>query len=192
MSLFLLHLCSTAWLWQKQPVLYSFFDCSIKILTSSVWIIELSSRIRKLQLIESEVDHLSVDVLSGLQMAHLWEILSFLCLNDFQVWDRRTLSESNPKPVGVLAGHMDGITFIDPRGDGRHLISNCKDQSIKLWDVRVFSGTDGQRNTRKAVSHQTWDYRWQTVPKKRELNYFKLWSCCKLTTLLETSGFCFA
>lgn len=83
-----------------------------------------------------------------------------------KVWDRRTLNESNPKPVGVLAGHMDGVTYIDPRGDGRHLISNCKDQSIKLWDVRVFSGTDGQRNTRKAVSHQTWDYRWQAVPKK--------------------------
>ena len=93
------------------------------------------------------------------------------------MWDRRTLNESNPKPVGVLAGHMDGVTYIDPRGDGRHLISNCKDQSIKLWDVRVFSGTDGQRNTRKAVSHQTWDYRWQAVPKKCELKFLKSWSC---------------
>ncbi|PNF20119.1 DDB1- and CUL4-associated factor 11 [Cryptotermes secundus] len=83
-----------------------------------------------------------------------------------KVWDRRTLSELNPKPVGVLAGHMDGVTYIDPRGDGRHLISNCKDQSIKLWDVRVFSGSSGQNNTRKAVSDQTWDYRWQKVPKK--------------------------
>ena len=25
------------------------------------------------------------------------------------------------------------------QGDGRYLISNCKDQSIKLWDVRKFS-----------------------------------------------------
>ncbi|KAJ8925080.1 hypothetical protein NQ315_001252 [Exocentrus adspersus] len=57
-----------------------------------------------------------------------------------KVWDRRTMDESSPKSVGVLAGHMDGITFIDSRGDGRHLISNSKDQSIKLWDVRVFSG----------------------------------------------------
>lgn len=83
-----------------------------------------------------------------------------------KVWDRRTLSEASPKPVGILAGHMDGITFIDSRGDGRHLISNSKDQSIKLWDVRVFSGSEGQNNTKKAVQDQTWDYRWQEVPRR--------------------------
>ena len=39
-----------------------------------------------------------------------------LCLYDCtQVWDRRSLSETNPQPVGVLAGHMDGITFIDTK-----------------------------------------------------------------------------
>lgn len=32
-----------------------------------------------------------------------------------EVWDRRALSETNPQPVGVLAGHMDGITFIDTK-----------------------------------------------------------------------------
>ncbi|KAG8227768.1 hypothetical protein J437_LFUL005775, partial [Ladona fulva] len=83
-----------------------------------------------------------------------------------KVWDRRTLNEFNPRPVGVHAGHMDGVTYIDPRGDGRHLITNCKDQSIKLWDMRVFSSSIGEENTRKAVADQTWDYRWQRVPKK--------------------------
>ncbi|XP_075230110.1 DDB1- and CUL4-associated factor 11 isoform X2 [Lycorma delicatula] len=83
-----------------------------------------------------------------------------------KVWDRRTLSETSPKPVGVLAGHRDGITFIDSRGDGRHLISNCKDQSIKLWDIRHFSSKDAQESTRKAVCDQKWDYRWQKVPRK--------------------------
>lgn len=84
-----------------------------------------------------------------------------------KVWDRRTLDEESlPKPVGVLAGHMDGITFINSRGDGKHLISNSKDQSIKLWDVRVFSSDSAARNTLRAVHDQTWDYRWQGVPKK--------------------------
>ena len=32
-----------------------------------------------------------------------------------KVWDRRALRESDPRPVGVLAGHVDGITYIDPR-----------------------------------------------------------------------------
>ena len=32
-----------------------------------------------------------------------------------KVWDRRQLNESCPYPVGILAGHSDGITHIDPR-----------------------------------------------------------------------------
>ncbi|XP_060534668.1 DDB1- and CUL4-associated factor 11 isoform X2 [Cylas formicarius] len=84
-----------------------------------------------------------------------------------KVWDRRTMDESrNVKPVGVLAGHMDGITYIDSRGDGRHLISNSKDQSIKLWDVRRFSDDKAAKETLKAAHSQTWDYRWQGVPKE--------------------------
>ena len=35
-----------------------------------------------------------------------------------------------------FSGHVDGIAFLDPKGDGRHLISNSKDQTIKLWDIR--------------------------------------------------------
>lgn len=85
-----------------------------------------------------------------------------------KVWDRRTLDESSARPVGILAGHMDGITFIDSRGDGRHLISNSKDQSIKLWDVRVFSGDKAAEKSLNAANDQTWDYRWQQVPKKCE------------------------
>lgn len=29
-----------------------------------------------------------------------------------KVWDRRTLREDRPQPVGQLAGHRDGVTFI--------------------------------------------------------------------------------
>ncbi|CAK9798391.1 DDB1- and CUL4-associated factor 11 [Anthophora quadrimaculata] len=83
-----------------------------------------------------------------------------------KVWDRRTLNETDPHPVGILAGHMDGITYIDPRGDGRHLITNSKDQTIKLWDVRAFSDHNGEQNTRKAVGNRNWDYRWQRVPNR--------------------------
>lgn len=83
-----------------------------------------------------------------------------------KVWDRRTLNETYPKPVGVLAGHMDGITYIDPRGDGRHLISNCKDQTIKLWDVRKFSSESAELYVLQTISSLSWDYRWQRVPRK--------------------------
>ena len=77
-----------------------------------------------------------------------------------KVWDRRSLREDNPKPVGVLAGHVDGVAYISPKGDGRHLISNSKDQSIKLWDLRKFSDKTTIEKGLKAVSGQRWDYRY--------------------------------
>lgn len=82
-----------------------------------------------------------------------------------RVWDRRTLKESSPEPVGTFAGHLDGITYIDSKGDARFLISNSKDQTIKLWDVRKFSPSVGVEATKKAVATQNWDYRWEQVPR---------------------------
>lgn len=57
---------------------------------------------------------------------------------DIQVWDRRCFVTKG-QAAGVLTGHLEGITFIDSRGDGRYFISNGKDQSIKLWDIRKMS-----------------------------------------------------
>lgn len=68
-----------------------------------------------------------------------------------KVWDRRTLSEASPEPVGILAGHLDGITFVDSKGDSRYLVTNSKDQSAKLWDVRRFSNRTAMEETRRAV-----------------------------------------
>ncbi|XP_006809484.2 LOW QUALITY PROTEIN: DDB1- and CUL4-associated factor 11 [Neolamprologus brichardi] len=51
-------------------------------------------------------------------------------------------------------------------GDARYLISNSKDQSIKLWDVRKFSPKEGLAASRLAVTQQNWDYRWQQVPQR--------------------------
>jgi len=81
------------------------------------------------------------------------------------VWDRRSLRQDAPVPVGVLAGHSDGLTFIDPKMDGRHIISNSKDQSIKLWDIRRFSSQTAIDESKNVISNQKWDYRWQRVPR---------------------------
>ncbi|TQD71122.1 hypothetical protein C1H46_043340 [Malus baccata] len=56
----------------------------------------------------------------------------------YMVWDRRCLM-TNGQASGVLMGHLEGVTFIDSRGDGRYLISNGKDQTTKLWDIRKMS-----------------------------------------------------
>lgn len=87
-----------------------------------------------------------------------------------KLWDRRCLDESHPQPIGVLVGHLDGITYIDSKNDGRYLLSNSKDQSIKLWDMRAFSKSGAEeRHVRLKQATQNindWDYRWDEVPKE--------------------------
>ena len=82
-----------------------------------------------------------------------------------KVWDRRALREDDPVPVGELAGHVDGLTYVSPKGDGRYLITNSKDQTIKLWDLRKFSGRSAVEESRRAVTGQRWDYRMHKIPK---------------------------
>ena len=60
------------------------------------------------------------------------------CYDVVQVWDKRCFVTKG-QPAGILMGHLEGITFIDSRGDGRYLISNGKDQTTKLWDIRKMS-----------------------------------------------------
>lgn len=48
--------------------------------------------------------------------------------------DRRSLRGDTP--AGVLVGHTEGLTYVASKGDGRYCVSNGKDQSMKLWDLR--------------------------------------------------------
>jgi WD repeat-containing protein 23 len=52
-----------------------------------------------------------------------------------KVWDRRSLGDR--REVGAFVGHIEGITYIDSKGDGRYILSNGKEQSMKLWDLRM-------------------------------------------------------
>jgi WD repeat-containing protein 23 len=51
-----------------------------------------------------------------------------------KVWDRRSLSSSTPS--GVLVGATEGITYTAPKGDGRYIVANSKDQAARLYDLR--------------------------------------------------------
>eukprot|EP00250_Pteridium_aquilinum_P004603 c14813_g1_i2 orf=337-2022(+) len=84
--------------------------------------------------------------------------------NTCKVWDRRCLM-SKSRPAGMLVGHLEGITFIDSRGDGRYFISNGKDQTIKLWDIRKMSTTTSASKSKgKRIPSFSWDYRWMDYP----------------------------
>lgn len=85
-----------------------------------------------------------------------------------KVWDRRDLSEKSPKPVGTFAGHVNGITYVSSKDDGVHFISNSKDQSIKLWDIRKFSGQETIKEAKSIVRAQSWDYRWPITPRRSQ------------------------
>uniref|UniRef100_A0AC34QJQ8 WD repeat-containing protein 23 n=1 Tax=Panagrolaimus sp. JU765 TaxID=591449 RepID=A0AC34QJQ8_9BILA len=81
------------------------------------------------------------------------------------MWDRRTMDMfGEGKPVCQFAGHRDGVTFIDSRKDNRYFLTNSKDQTIKVWDVRLPSSKEGIEATKRAVRSQNWDYRWQYTP----------------------------
>lgn len=57
-----------------------------------------------------------------------------------KIWDRRSLSSM--RPAGLFLGHTEGLTYVDSKGDGRYVISNGKDQTCKLWDLRHMISTD--------------------------------------------------
>lgn len=65
------------------------------------------------------------------------------------VFDRRTDS-----PSGVLEGHTEGITCVDENpSNSNFLVSNSKDQSARLWDLRKLGPASSWRKRNR------WDYR---------------------------------
>ncbi|KAF9787064.1 WD40-repeat-containing domain protein [Thelephora terrestris] len=60
-----------------------------------------------------------------------------------KVWDRRSLGTAQ-RPSGVLVGHTEGITYVSSKGDGRYVISNGKDQALRLWDLRKMRSGEEQ------------------------------------------------
>ncbi|KAJ4298584.1 hypothetical protein N0V88_003614 [Collariella sp. IMI 366227] len=80
-----------------------------------------------------------------------------------KVWDTRSMGDR--REAGAFVGHTEGLTYIDSKGDGRYILSNGKDQSMKLWDLRKamttarFEELDPTSATRNR--DYEYDYRWQ-------------------------------
>lgn len=87
-----------------------------------------------------------------------------------KVWDRRSLAHG--KPAGTLPGHTEGITYISPKGDGRYCISNSKDQSVRLWDLRALRNTDEvERWATLDYGLRNWDYRYMPYRRPRYFSH---------------------
>lgn len=102
------------------------------------------------------------------------DVTSNICLSGSddcvaKVWDRRALSR-NAKPSGVLVGHTEGITYVSPKGDARHILTNSKDSTIRIWDLRKMISSDDYEDTAKVAPPEQfsipgYDYRSAFVPK---------------------------
>ncbi|KAJ5111096.1 hypothetical protein N7532_001631 [Penicillium argentinense] len=79
-----------------------------------------------------------------------------------RVWDRRSMADG--REAGAFMGHTEGITYVDSKGDGRYVLSNGKDQTMKLWDLRKMMTTvDFDRID--AIRYTTgFDYRFEPYP----------------------------
>ena len=82
-----------------------------------------------------------------------------------KVWDRRSLGDG--RAAGVFVGHTEGLTYVDSKGDGRYVLSNGKDQTMKLWDLRKMMSTE---NASKVNPHRYttgFDYRFMNYPASK-------------------------
>jgi len=79
-----------------------------------------------------------------------------------KVWDRRSMAGG--REAGCLVGHMEGITFVESKGNGRYCISNGKDQVLKLWDIRKMMGkNEFDALARVDYTSAGFDYRWMVT-----------------------------
>ncbi|WVW81244.1 hypothetical protein I302_103235 [Kwoniella bestiolae CBS 10118] len=91
-----------------------------------------------------------------------------------KVWDRRSLSSSTPS--GILVGATEGITYTSPKGDGRYIIANSKDQAARLYDLRKMRSANEFEGEKDAVIHygqQRFDYRNMEYPRPNRLAHPK-------------------
>jgi len=116
------------------------------------------------------IDNAHIADLSAITFSNQTNHIIYSAADDgiLKIWDRRILSESHPEPISVFVGHQHGITWLDSKGDFRNIITNSKDQTIKLWDTRRPSKLSDLKHAQKVVrtNSQLWDYR-QVRPSLR-------------------------
>ena len=74
-----------------------------------------------------------------------------------KVWDRRSLGDK--RAAGVFMGHTEGLTYVDSKGDGRYILSNGKDQTMRLWDLRKMMSTEKASRINPQHFSTGFDYR---------------------------------
>lgn len=63
-------------------------------------------------------------------------------------------------------GHTEGLTYVDSKGDGRYVLSNGKDQTMKLWDLRKMMTTEKFSRLDPSCYTTSFDYRFMAYEEK--------------------------
>ena len=82
-----------------------------------------------------------------------------------KVWDRRSLAGG--REAGVFLGHTEGLTYVDSKGDGRYVLSNAKDQTAKLWDLRKMISAEKADQIDPSKYTTEFEYRTSTFDESR-------------------------
>ena len=73
---------------------------------------------------------------------------------------------SDNREAGVFMGHTEGLTYVDSKGDGRYVLSNGKDQTMKLWDLRKMMSTENAAKLDPSDYTTSFDYRFSAFPEE--------------------------
>jgi WD repeat-containing protein 23 len=75
------------------------------------------------------------------------------------------------REAGVFMGHTDGLTYIDSKGDGRYVLSNSKDQTMKLWDLRSMMSASAADKINPNTYATNFDYRFEEYPEYKRQSH---------------------
>jgi DDB1- and CUL4-associated factor 11 len=126
--------------------------------TNSIVVFDIESR-RVLHQVDGHDDHVNAVCFADKSSPHI--LYSGSDDATIKVWDRRSMGDG--REAGAFVGHIEGLTYIDSKGDGRYILSNGKDQSMKLWDLKMMYTTAQfvERNPRRHTPYSDFDYRWE-------------------------------
>ncbi|KAH8661945.1 WD40-repeat-containing domain protein [Xylariales sp. PMI_506] len=125
---------------------------------NSIVVYDIESR-RVLHQVTGHDDHVNAVCFADKSSPHI--LYSGSDDTTIKVWDRRSMGDG--REAGAFVGHIEGLTYIDSKGDGRYILSNGKDQSMKLWDLKMMYTTARfeELNPRQHTAHSDFDYRWE-------------------------------